>query len=266
MTIFSQPTSRAWRDHLIPELDEQAWLKDVRSRFLAVSDPFAVSCGATPDQMIGRTETAFFAPNHVELFRTGDRRAIAWGRPIVVLEVTSGVRFRTLKAPILDEEGRVAGTVGIAVPGTRIQSLTARKYLEFFPPRLAPPAGHAAVWLTRVRRDLENAMSAPVSVAALAHAVHRSPNHVTRAFRQRYGVSPVEYAHRRRVEWTAHALASSRLPLSAIALEAGFADQSHMTRLFSRYFGITPGAYRDAMRQTWIVPHDPMSERPVRHG
>ena len=32
-------------------------------------------------------------------------------------------------------------------------------------------------------------------------------------------------------------------PLSAVAAEAGFSDQSHLTRLFGRSYGMTPGAY-----------------------
>lgn len=236
----------------------------MRSRFLAVSEAFAAACGASPDQMIGRTETAFFAPRHVELFRTDDRRAIAWGRPIVILEGTSDVRFRTLKAPVLDEEGGMAGTVGIALPSTPTR-LVERRYLELLSPHRAPRALRTPPWLPRVRGNLENSWRAPVSVVSLACEVDRSPNHVTRAFRRRYGVSPVEYTHRRRVEWTAHALATSRLPLSVIALEAGFTDQSHMTRIFSRYFGITPGAYRDAMRQTGGLEGGAKPAQPARH-
>lgn len=264
MTLPSHLSSRAWRDRLIPQLDEQAWLKDVRSRFLAVSEAFAASCGATPDQMIGRTETAFFAPCHVELFRTDDRRAIAWGRLIVILECTSDVRFRTLKAPVLDDDGGMAGTVGIALPSTPTR-LVERRYLELFSLYRAPRALRTPAWLPRVRGNLESAWRAPISVASLACKVDRSPNHVTRAFRKRYGVSPVEYTHRRRVEWTAHAIATSRLPLSVIALEAGFTDQSHMTRIFSRYFGITPGAYRDAMCQACGLEGGAIPAQPLRH-
>jgi len=32
--------------------------------------------------------------------------------------------------------------------------------------------------------------------------------------------------------------------ISAIALRAGFADQSHFTRTFKRHTGLTPQAYR----------------------
>lgn len=242
------PTAHAWRDCVIPRLTEQAWLKDVRSRFLAVSEAFADACGATPGDMIGKTEAPFFTPGWVERFRNDDRRAIAWGRLIVVVEGTREARFRTFKAPVLDEDGRVAGTVGLALPAHRPQNGVPRTWLDLFPRAWGATGTPTPAWLLRIRHELEAAFSTPVSVVELARGVSRNPNYVTSAFRRRYGVAPVEYAHRRRVEWTARVLATTEMPLSRIAQEAGFADQSHMTRLFSRYFGITPGAYRDAMQ------------------
>jgi AraC-like DNA-binding protein len=37
--------------------------------------------------------------------------------------------------------------------------------------------------------------------------------------------------------------------LSAIALDAGFADQSHFTRVFRQAFGETPGRYARTVRE-----------------
>jgi len=242
------PTAPTWRERIIPNQSEQAWLKDVRSRFLAVSEAFAEACGVTPDEMIGKTEAPFFSLSRVEEFRSGDRRAIAWGRLIVVLEGSHEERFRTFKAPVLDESGRVVGTAGLALPAISPTTRVARAWLDLFPLSRETNRAGPPMWLKRVRRDLDVAFNAPVSVAALASRVGRDPVYVTRVFRQAYGVTPVSYAHRHRVEWIARALATSARSLSQLAQEAGFADQSHMTRLFARYFGITPAAYRDAMR------------------
>lgn len=244
----STHTAHTWRERIIPSQSGRAWLKDVRSRFLAVSEAFADACGVTPDDMIGKTEAEFFPLSSVERFRSDDRRAIAWGRLIVVLEGSPEDRFRTFKAPVLDGSGRVAGTVGLALAATWPRGRMALTWLALFSrPRDTNGAG-PPIWLRRIRRELDVAFNAPVSVTALASKVGRDPNHVTRAFKQWYGVTPVGYAHRHRVELMARALATSALPLSQLAQEVGFADQSHMTRLFARYFGITPAAYRDAMR------------------
>ena len=246
--MSNPPTAQTWRERIIPDQAAQAWLKDVRSRFIAVSDAFAEACGVTPDDMLGKTEAPFFAVSTVERFRSDDRRAIAWGRLIVVVEGLPEHRFWTFKAPVFDDRGRVAGIVGLALPATWPRSRMSATWLDHFANQRDASGADAPTWLRRVRRELDLAFTAPVSVTALASMVGRDPAYVTRAFRRRYGVTPVGYAHRHRAEWIARALATSALPLSQLAQEAGCTDQSHMTRLFARYFGITPAAYRDAMR------------------
>jgi AraC family transcriptional regulator len=77
---------------------------------------------------------------------------------------------------------------------------------------------------------------------ALEAGVH--PVHLARVFRARHGISPGEYLRRRRLDWAAHRLAESAVPIADIALEAGFADQSHLTRSFHRWMGLTPLQYR----------------------
>ena len=44
-------------------------------------------------------------------------------------------------------------------------------------------------------------------------------------------------------------LIGTSMPISAIAAEAGFADQAHLTRWFRRVMGVTPAAYRLARRR-----------------
>ena len=47
-----------------------------------------------------------------------------------------------------------------------------------------------------------------------------------------------------RVEFAARELTGTRLPLSEIAIAAGFCDQSHFTRLFKQHTGMSPQEYR----------------------
>jgi AraC-like DNA-binding protein len=39
-------------------------------------------------------------------------------------------------------------------------------------------------------------------------------------------------------------LERTKIPISDIALECGFADQSHLTRVFTRVFQLSPAAWR----------------------
>jgi AraC-like DNA-binding protein len=112
----------------------------------------------------------------------------------------------------------------------------------------AAPARHAPDWLRRIHDRLAAEFRAPPSVATLALEAGVSPTHASRAFHRHFGVSVTGFVLGRRVEWAADALAHSDRPLSLIAVEAGFADQSHFGRTFRRHTGMTPGGYRRIAR------------------
>ena len=103
-------------------------------------------------------------------------------------------------------------------------------------------------WLHDARDLLHDSTPHPVSLRELGDVVGRHPAHVARAFRRTYGVSVAAYARSLRLEWATVAVATTDDPLTRIALEAGFADQSHFTRSFRRHHGVTPGRYRQLVR------------------
>jgi len=77
-------------------------------------------------------------------------------------------------------------------------------------------------------------------------------SHLAKVFRAHEGVTPSEFVRVQRVEWARRQLLRSVDSLAAIALEAGFADQSHFTRCFRRVTGISPGRYRKIAPQSDI--------------
>lgn len=99
-------------------------------------------------------------------------------------------------------------------------------------------------WLSRLKQELEQASLAAADVAAHARAAGAHVAHVSRLFRRCYGVSITEYAQGHSVRRAIAALAAPDIPLSQVALDAGFYDQSHMGRVFRRVTGRTPGAHR----------------------
>ncbi len=87
-------------------------------------------------------------------------------------------------------------------------------------------------------------LSGEVSLDELAKACGLSVGHFARAFRRSTGVAPHRWLVRLRLELAAGMLRDNRLPLSRIAADCGFSDQSHFTRAFSRAMGMAPGAWR----------------------
>lgn len=99
-------------------------------------------------------------------------------------------------------------------------------------------------WLRRVRDRLHDEFRSPPSVADLAVTAGVTPTHLCHAFRQRTGTTIGEYVRQVRATWAADQLRSTNLSLSAIALSAGYSDQSHFTREARRLLGARPSEYR----------------------
>ena len=102
--------------------------------------------------------------------------------------------------------------------------------------------------LQRVRQYVDAHLNENVSVQALADIAGLSRYHFARAFKQSEGVAPHDYLVQRRVRYVQQLLAESDLPVSEIALAAGFSDQSHCARRFRKHVGTTPSRYRWSMR------------------
>ena len=96
----------------------------------------------------------------------------------------------------------------------------------------------------RIREYIDDNIDQRISGELLAGLANLSVCYFVRAFKQSMGVTPHDYLVRQRVERTKQLLAGSDMPLSEIALVAGFADQSHFARRFRQHVGMSPRDYR----------------------
>lgn len=112
--------------------------------------------------------------------------------------------------------------------------------------RLRPPA--CASLASRQEQRAKELMRANVvdgvSLQSLAQACNLSESAFAHGFRKRTGTTPHQWLMAMRVELAMQLMRESDKPLSQVAREAGFADQSHLTRVFSIRTGTTPGAWR----------------------
>jgi AraC-like DNA-binding protein len=103
-----------------------------------------------------------------------------------------------------------------------------------------PPVGDERIG--RVRRLLDEDVSAPLALSDLAREAGLSPFHLLRCFKQEVGLTPFAYRNQRRIEAARRLLRAGR-PIAETAVEVGFTDQSHLTRQFQRLVGVSPGRY-----------------------
>jgi AraC family transcriptional regulator len=105
-----------------------------------------------------------------------------------------------------------------------------------------------SVWLNKARDLLHDRYAYPLRLSEVAAEVGVEPERLARTFRRVYGEPMASYLRRLRVHAAASMLATGDLPISQVAAEVGFADQSHLTRCFGRYLGTTPARYRGEHR------------------
>jgi AraC family transcriptional regulator len=117
-------------------------------------------------------------------------------------------------------------------------------------PGLQAPAqvrGGLAPWQVRkVASFIDTNLDGPIRSVNLASIVRLTPCHFSRAFRNSFGDSPIEYVIQRRIERAQGLMLSTDASLSEIAFACGFADQAYLCRLFRRIVGESPGCWRRA--------------------
>jgi AraC family transcriptional regulator len=116
--------------------------------------------------------------------------------------------------------------------------------------RVAEPSrGGLAPWqVRRACERLESHLDGKISLQDIAADFGLSVSHFSRAFRISTGLPPHQWLLRQRVSTAKQLMTVRDLPLSEIAISAGFANQSHFTRVFSSVVGISPGAWRREAR------------------
>jgi len=93
-----------------------------------------------------------------------------------------------------------------------------------------------------VQEHIDAHLTDNTSLAELARVAGLSPYHLLRVFKASTGLPPHAWRNQRRIQHARRLLSTGR-PLSEVALDAGFADQSHFSHRFLESVGTTPGRY-----------------------
>jgi AraC family transcriptional regulator len=110
------------------------------------------------------------------------------------------------------------------------------------------PKGQPPRWLQMAKDIVHERFSDSLSLSAVARLLGVHPANLAKMFRSHYHSTVGDYIRGLRLDRAAELLVRSEQSLSAIALSAGFYDQSHFARLFKLRFSVTPGAFRAGLR------------------
>lgn len=91
----------------------------------------------------------------------------------------------------------------------------------------------------------------------LARRAHLHPNYLDRAFRETYGVAPMNMLRDMRLRRARHLLESTALSLREIGKACGFDDVPYFTRAFRSRYQAAPGQFRESVkiaRESYLPP------------
>ncbi|RIX46776.1 MAG: PAS domain S-box protein [Rhodocyclales bacterium GT-UBC] len=128
---------RAQLRTLLDTIPDLVWLKDPDGVFLSCNKRFAQLYGSDEENIRGKTDYDFVDRELADFFRANDRAALAAGGPRSneewVTFASDGHRelLNTTKAPMVDNEGRLIGVLGIGRDISQIHELQERFEVAF---------------------------------------------------------------------------------------------------------------------------------------
>lgn len=227
------PTALAALFDHIP--DVYFFVKDRDGRFVLFNRAFLDLMGVrSEDEVLGKRDADFFPPSLWQNYTRDDRTVIETGAPVI--DRIEPVRnpdgsidwFNTTKIPVFDARGAIMGVAGFTRDIKKMNSTNAR-FLSMAP----------------VIETIMSDYAQPLSVAALAAKVSLSVSQFERQFKKKFQTTPRKYITQIRINAACQLLTSTDLPISEIAQQTGFYDQSHFTHQFVRHRKLTPSRYRE---------------------
>ena len=100
-----------------------------------------------------------------------------------------------------------------------------------------------------IKRYLDSNYREDISLDALAEIAHINKYYLAHTFQKEYGISPITYLNRRRIEESKYMLGNTGYSLAQISELMGFSSPSYFSQCFRKAEGLTPNEYRRQVRQ-----------------
>jgi AraC-like DNA-binding protein len=214
--------------------DVYFFVKDRDGRFVRCNLAFAKLLQAREEEeVLGLRDADFFPRSLAENYVRDDHSVMDSADPIIdKAELVRNAEhsidwFNTTKLPLFDASGHVIGVAGLTRDIGRM-NWNNERFLYWAP----------------VLETIISNYAEPLTTADLAARVSLSVSQFDRQFKKRFRTTPRKYITSVRINAACQLLSSTDLPISNIALQTGFYDQSHFTNQFTKIKGLSPAQYR----------------------
>ncbi len=210
------------------------FIKDRESRFMMCSQSFAKTLGeSSMKAIIGKTDYDYSPDFLSDAFYKDDQFVMRTKESIrnkieLVPSPDGSLDWLcTTKIPLYGNEGNVVGLAGV----TRIIYDSDSVYADHL-------EMHQIVDFVRANYRKK------LSVSDMAEVGQMSVSTQERLFKKTFGLTPLMYLRKTRLNGACKLLRETDISLIDIAIECGFNDQTNMTRAFRLELKITPLKYR----------------------
>lgn len=98
--------------------------------------------------------------------------------------------------------------------------------------------------LTHIQQYVERHLHTEVTLEEMAEVVHFHPNYFSKYFKKHFGVPPLKYVSRKKMEHAKQMLKTTNQSVKEIAIATGFEDANYFSKTFRREVGYSPTEYR----------------------
>ena len=109
---------------------------------------------------------------------------------------------------------------------------------------LHPAAFHTESTASQAALLMEKEFATIGGIDEVAKRLNISSEHLSRSFHSEWGIAPVQYLNRMRIQSAMNDLLGSTDTIEVIAAKNGFANGNYFAKVFRRYTKMTPGEYR----------------------
>ena len=127
----------------------------------------------------------------------------------------------------------------------RRQHQTLEDYGKLYIRNMSPPQQNSSADIVSAVTDYIDAhLRDDLNVTVLARMAYVSPDHLTRVFKKKKGLTVSDYIKQRRMIVAKHLLADQRMTITMVADMVGYSNYSYFIEQFKKFTGMTPKAYQ----------------------
>lgn len=110
-----------------------------------------------------------------------------------------------------------------------------------------PPSDIFSTYLTDIKDLFDNAFQEDYSLDELEERFHISKYRLCREFGAAFGMTPLQYLNKRRIDMAKHLLLTTNLKVHEVGSSVGIDNTNHFINLFKKFAETTPLEYKQRM-------------------